>query len=362
MRTRNLRQRNTVTGALAALLFAATSLPVSARPITYDDVTGTAKWKVPITIYIPRDPRATGTIHDEIKRAVDEWAKIAAGKNITLTPVILDASGNVPGTGQPPNPTAKGSVVVKYQTQGGHASPQFEGPVIRIGPKGEDILGDVEYTHGEIRIGTGAPAQAYVIALHEIGHMLGLDHEKKGTDSIMQPSVDDYERLTKPTATDTRQFNAVYARADAKLDGSAFALGPDEFQYTYTATWLSGGEIPLVQIFVAGAAISDPVIPAGWEIVGLPDTGNFVSLRIDPTNEFQAYLGSDNPLLAFSFTSSEPPTTTFGWAGSDQITQSVIGPVQIPEPPVLLIFVSGLVPLMFLTRVSCSRERRPRSR
>jgi hypothetical protein len=69
---------------------------------------------------------------------------------------------------------------------------------------------------------------------------------------------------------------------------------------------------------------------------------------VDPTDQLQAYLGTENPVLAFSFVSPEPPTITFGWAGSDQPVQSVVGPsaVPFPEPSVLTLVWTGAVPLI----------------
>jgi hypothetical protein len=147
-----------------------------------------------------------------------------------------------------------------------------------------------------------------------------------------------------------KEFNSVYARADARLDGSAFALADGEFQYNYTATWLSGGAIPLVQIGVLGAPIENPQVPLGWEVVGFPfaQPQDILSFRVAPTDQVQAYLGSENPVLAFSFVSPEPPTMTFGWAGSDQPVQSVVGPsaVPVPEPSVLTLGLTGALVLI----------------
>lgn len=336
--------------ATAAILLAT---PAGATPIKFTTAVGTVKWKVPmVTFYIPLDPKPGGKAHDDVKKAVDEWNKTTSAKGLTLKAVILDAKGNLPGTNDPPDPSVKGTMIVKYTTGDGDSTPLFEGMDTGTkDAKGNKILKDAEFTDGEMKVGTNAPGLVYPIALHEVGHSLGLDHDT-AKDSVMQERVDDYAKLTTPGATDVREFGSTYARADAKLDGSAFALATGDFQYNYTVTWLSGGDIALIDVLVLGAPTSDPQIPLGWSLVMPPDGEpfNFFSVRVDLTDDLQAYLNAANPTLQFSFVSSSSPTLTFGWAGSDQPVQSVIGPQAVPEASTAVLCLVGAVLTVLLGR------------
>src|SRR5690242_14996556 len=94
---------------MAGLAILLSSAIASATPIIDDGSTGPAKWRRPITVFIPRDPEPGRHRHDKLKDAVDKW-KAGAGPNVpAINTVILDANGKDPNTGMLPATTAEGA-------------------------------------------------------------------------------------------------------------------------------------------------------------------------------------------------------------------------------------------------------------
>jgi hypothetical protein len=190
--------------------------------------------------------------------------------------------------------------------------------------------------------------QALKIMMHEFGHIMGLDHEDKA-DSVMQKDLVSYEQLSGPGDSDLAEIKSIYVAATGSLTPRVTPV-PGGFDYSYTATWVAGVDIPLVQVVTPFVDVSDFTTPPGWVIVP-PDPGwplNIVHVRVAPTDALTAYLNANNPSLTFSFFSSMPPGETIGWIGN---TITTIGPVPEPGTMGLLVMAGALVYRRRLRRV-----------
>lgn len=325
--------------------------PVQATPIPDDTSTGVAKWKVPVHVYIPLDPTRNDpdptkrrNRHNKVKDAVDKWVAAAQANGVQVSATVLDANGNIPGTNKKPDTNTEGTVVVQWvDTKTGeanyHYSGELTGEKVLKGPnKDKDILRNQFLTDVTIQIekarhGTEAydDQQAFAVMMHEFGHSLMIDHSKQ-KDSVMQKMIESYVDKTKPGASDVRELNSIYQAQAGNLQGMVQPTGDGDYRYTYTATWLTGGELPLVQLLTLGAPTADITLPPGWEYIDFDDADpwpNIFTLRVAPTDDLQAYLNALNPTMEFAFTSPYAPQETIGWLGDDQM---VMAPV-VPLPP-----------------------------
>jgi hypothetical protein len=232
----------------------------------------------------------------------------------------------------------------------GEATPQLAGePTGQVDKNGDPIIKNQKVTSVLIKIDQHTTANAFkdnqtafATMLHEFGHALQIDHSKQ-SDSVMQEKLESYIDKTKPGDSDFRELGSLYTAFNGRLDGFATQLAGGLWQYSYTATWLSGGEIPLFQIVTLGATVADLLLPEGWELKGFPDNygPDILAFRVAPTDTLQAYLNASNPTLDVRFDSPFAPMMTDGWLGTDV---SIVGPVAVPEPPsALLLLVLGLI-------------------
>jgi len=348
-----LRQRQVMVLVIGwAVLVAARN--ARATPIVAKGVIGGARWKRNITIYIPRDPVAGRNRHKQLKEAVDAWKRVAADKHIgiSITPVVLDGQGNIPGTGSKPDPKEPGTVTVSWvANKAGEATHTIAGEPTGRRDRDGEILRNAEYVTGKIEIDKSHTVgreqdekKAKAEMLHEMGHMLGIDHSAE-TDSVMRKKLEEYIDRVKPGASDARELGAIYSAANARLDSSAERLPDGSFRYAYTANWIAGGEIPMVQLLDLAGPIQNPEIPVGWEFVDFPIAAfpAVVSFRVAPTDDLQAYLNMDNPTLEFAFVAPSPPGKTIGWAGT--IHEGVTAPV--PEPSSLVVLSMSFLVFFF---------------
>lgn len=317
--------------ALACAFFA--SAPVLATPLVIPGVRGVVKWKqgAVINVYIPLDPKrndpnAPRERHKQLKDAVDHWKDVAAGAGITINPVTLDANGNIPGTPNKPDLDNEGTVKVTWENnnnpEGGSATPSTA----------EDGAGhrqmysnDVHVDQKNTALKALDEAKALSTMLHEMGHVLGIDHSKE-TDSCMHEALD-VQPKTNVGDSDKREFNSTSLDWNSDMQ-TAVAAVPGGFRYTVDVSWVSGGEGALVQLLTGGAPISDLALPAGWELYDYAGPSPFLTFRLDPTDNLQAYLNVAQSVELFAFTSPIGPSLITGWAGTDQL---VLGP-QVPEP------------------------------
>jgi hypothetical protein len=332
---------------VAGLVILLSSTISTAKPITDDGSTGPAKWRKPITVFIPRDPEPGRNRHDKLKDAVDQW-KAVAGPNVpAINTVILNAGGNDPSTGKPPDTSAEGAVTVTWGNKTGEATPVYLGePTGQKDKNGNDIIKNQIVKTVAITIDPHAGAnpaaddqKAFATMLHEFGHALQIDHSDE-SDSVMQPILESYVDKNKPGNSDLRELGSLYTAFSGRLDGDATLLAGGLWEYTYSATWLSGGEIPLFQVVTLGAAIENLNVPEGWELKGYPDDygPNILAFRVAPTDALQAYLNATNPSITVSFDSVTAPQMTGGWLGTDV---SIVGPVPVPEPSSLALLLAA---------------------
>jgi hypothetical protein len=360
--------RNAVRPAAWFLIVMGSLRLASSTPLSVAGLVGPVRWKpgATVTVYIPLDPLRADpdtprTRNVQVSQAVDEWVKALkdAGVNLTLKAVTLDANGNIPGTGKPPDSTKdtpdNGSIPITWQPvkgEGGDATPGLqENP----DPKktGPLVTDEVKLDDSATAFGNLDNAKALAAALHELGHALGLDHDKSA-DSVMHEDLDT-EPKTKVGASDVRELKSVYTASNSHLDSIISPLGGGIFAYNLTATWLSGGETPMVQFLTFGADMENVSLPPGWidvSYTGIPNP-DVVTFRVDPTDALQAYLNQSNPSLTFSFNSHVAPQTTLGWAGD---FQSVTAPA-VPEPASWPTLGIGLAIIFLLLRRRSSESR-----
>jgi len=332
-----------------------------ATPIVDDVSTGPAKWTDPIKVYIPLDPAANAPANprnrqDQVKAAVDAW-KAGLDPKINLpeiSTVMLDKNGHDPSTGKAPDPAVDGTVIVEWTkppAKAGHAKPVYGGEDSdKKGKDGKFLLKNQVVSTVKIQIDGGVTALeqrdkdlAFATMLHEFGHALQIDHSRE-KDSVMQTYVDLYSEKKSPGLSDYRELNSLYVAYGGRVDGSVIQLDTGMWAYSYTANWLSGGEIPLFQIVTAGAPVDHVAVPDGWELVDFPGISdpNILSFRVAPTDLLQAYLNEFNPSITVSFETPWAPGNATAWIGTDY---AIMGPQRVPDTGVALPFALALLGL-----------------
>jgi len=168
----------------------------SAPLLTSDLTIGPIRWKTDINVYIPLDPLRNNpdtprTRHLQLVDAVNKWqaALAAAGLSLKITPTVLDANGNIPGTDKPPNANGQGNVTVSWVepagTAVGETVPDSTGePTGKTDSKGDPLLKNESIQDAHVDIdqrttdkGDVDNSKALATMLHELGHALGLKHE-----------------------------------------------------------------------------------------------------------------------------------------------------------------------------------------
>ncbi len=149
--------------------------------------------------------KTSSSLYD-VPAGVTEWANLPTPINPTLT----DAK--------------KGNITVSEQTS------QFWLGLARI------FLEDGHITKGEVKLNTkyleyyeanGYPGIADHVLCQEIGHVLGLGHNRTQDDTCMNDQEFVGADLTSPNFHDTDQLNLIYNHTDAAPSGSTDEGGPD---------------------------------------------------------------------------------------------------------------------------------------
>ena len=147
--------------------------------------------------------KTSSTLYDEgavasVPAGVLEWADLAID-NTDIQPTLTDAK--------------KGNITVSEQTS------QFWLGLARI-----FIDDNGHITKGEVKLNTtylayyeanGYPGLADHVLCQELGHVLGLGHNRTQTDTCMNDQAFIGEALTSPNSHDTVQLNLIYGHNDA---------------------------------------------------------------------------------------------------------------------------------------------------
>ncbi len=149
--------------------------------------------------------KTSSSLYD-VSAGVTEWANLGT----PIQPTLTDAK--------------KGNITVSEQTS------QFWLGLARI------FLEDGHITKGEVKLNTqsleyyeanGYPGIADHVLCQEIGHVLGLGHNRTQDDTCMNDQEFVGADLTSPNFHDTDQLNLIYNHTDAAPSGSTDEGGPD---------------------------------------------------------------------------------------------------------------------------------------
>ena len=182
-------------------------------------------------------------------------------------------------------------------------------------------------------------------AVHEMGHVLGLDHpDKNAPSNVMNAKTELQPANSTPTAEDLKELKNVYASAsgpgrfDIGVVASTLALGGGLYEYSYALEYIAGPDFGLFQVGLGdGVSLFDVLVPDGWEWLR---HGSVISF--DPTflDDDVPYLDSIRRELLVSFVADGAPESQPAWAGNP-IT--LAGPGAVPEPGTLWLLSVGLL-------------------
>jgi len=210
---------------------------------------------------------ATATAESEIQRAMAEWSKVVA---VTWQP----------GT----NPVGPETVNILFATYAHGDGYPFDGPggilahtFYPAPPNPEPIAGDMHFDDSE-SWHVGANTDLFSVALHELGHALGLGHSDDPT-AVMYPY---YKMVTGLAAPDKAAILTMYApqtsTTTAPQPGSPLTLTVNAVASTTTASTVSvsgsaaGGSGAISVIWSASGGTSGTATgsASAWSVAGVP--------------------------------------------------------------------------------------------
>ena len=355
------------------------TLPAWANPTQRPDIVGPVGFArgSTVTVYIDIDPKSKLGAGDPEKRdrvadavkGVEGWTQpLKDIGEVTLKVVKLDGSGNDPATSKPPDLSASGSVHVVWESSDvigkakGGAGAYAEEPQASGDLDGQGHMTNANAASGGVvhlnSDATALPGKDQDLAtrnaVHELGHVLGLDHsDVKAPSNVMTSKTELQPGNSTPTAEDLKELKNLYASASGSdaFHISVVALtddlGNELVRYRYALHYLSGPDFGLFQVGLgANVRVSDVVVPDGWE---WHRRGTVIGFDPSFLDGDVPYLNSLNSDLLVSFVANASPESQPGWAGG---LIDVLGPQAVPEPAVGgLLGVAGLAAL-------CSRRRR----